>query len=623
MGEALGLGEGAGLAEALGAPIEELQELQELQGLPDLGESRAAPDGVAVLPELPGLPELPELPEEGAAAAAAAALPELEGRDFTIETLVPDELLAPADADADDEPFPQAGAEAPAGPRGPEVVDAEGAAPPRRRLRLPEGDGALLLQVAACAAAYVTDPVLSLVDTAFVARMGTIPLAAMGPNNTVFSNIIGVIASSSLSTAATRLVANSLSSRSGDSVDPARMVSCVAATTVTIGVVLAVALMAAPMPILRLVGCGDAIAGPALEYFTIRALGVPFALLLLGLQGCYHAATDTVTPLVAVLAAGGLNAFLDPLLMFTLGWGVAGAAAATVVAQVVAAGWLAYKVFLGSHRAKFGFDRQQVPPPLPQSVITGEAAGAPWRGLMDWHEWQQAWDRCKAPLLPAMGVFKAYLSESLTFMVRAVNVVLVWSLTSTAAALTGVAQTAAHQLVLSLFVFQGNAMTSFTTVGTVAAARGMASSSMRTVLAVGDRLLVYAAAVAGALAVPTYFARGPIIAFFSADPAVQACAEVAMVPMAGMVLLSWFKVLEGVLIGVGDGTFVATAFMPAFAVTGAGLALSHFAGWGLSGVWLSLLTYYVFLFGALSGRWMYMHMKNPALGTDNMHLKEA
>ena len=56
-------------------------------------------------------------------------------------------------------------------------------------------------------------------------------------------------------------------------------------------------------------------------------------------------------------------------------------------------------------------------------------------------------------------------------MLRAVNVVAVWSLTSTAAARLGVVETAAHQLVLGLFVFLNNAMTSFSTIGTVAAAR--------------------------------------------------------------------------------------------------------------------------------------------------------
>merc|ERR1719159_703547 len=131
--------------------------------------------------------------------------------------------------------------------------------------------------------------------------------------------IIAVLASTSLCTAATRLVAQSLAAR-----DPARtrgLVACVAAATFAVGLLLAGLLLAFPEPLLRAVGCADVLLGPAGAYLRVRALGVPFALLLVGLQGCYNAATDTVTPLVAILATGVLNGVLDPVLMFGPGDG--------------------------------------------------------------------------------------------------------------------------------------------------------------------------------------------------------------------------------------------------------------------------------------------------------------
>ena len=407
---------------------------------------------------------------------------------------------------------------------------------------MPREDRVLLLQVATCAVAYVTDPILSLVDTAFVSRLGTVPLAAMGPNNTVYSNIIGVIAAASFSTAATRLVAQSLTGRQGEVTDPHKMVTCIAATTFGLGLAVAAALLASPEFYLNLVGCKAAIRGPALEYFRIRAAGVPFGLLLLGLQGCYHAATDTVTPLVAVLASGALNGVLDPFLMFTCGLGVAGAAAATVAAQVAAAGWLAYRVFWGRDRRTFGFDRPPVPPTLPASVITGVSTENVWRNLYEWDQWQHAWSRYSASawqsLVPHLHVFQAYLAETAAFMARAVQIVLVWSLTATFAAYCGIPETAAHQLVLSLFVFQCNLMTAYTTIGTVVAARGMASSSLEKVARVANRLTVYALATAGLLAAGTIAGRHALIAFFTRDPLVVAPATTAMVSAAGMVAIS-------------------------------------------------------------------------------------
>ena len=53
----------------------------------------------------------------------------------------------------------------------------------------------------------------------------------------------------------------------------------------------------------------------------MRALGAPAALLTMSLQGAYSAALDLRTPLIAVLGSGLLNASLDMLLIFGLGWG--------------------------------------------------------------------------------------------------------------------------------------------------------------------------------------------------------------------------------------------------------------------------------------------------------------
>jgi len=441
-------------------------------------------------------------------------------------------------------------------------------------------DRFLLSQVATCAAAMVADPLLGLVDTAWVGRLGTLELAAMGPNNTLYTTIIAVLASTSLCTAATRLVAQSLAAR-----DPARtrgLVACVASATFAVGLLLAGLLLAFPEPLLRAVGCADVLLEPAGAYLRVRALGVPFALLLVGLQGCYNAATDTFTPLVAILATGVLNGVLDPVLMFGLGWGVVGAAAATVAAQALAALALAWLVFAGRDRAVFGF-----------GVRGGkEEAAAAAPGV-----WA-----CR--VRGAGAALAAYLGETLTFMLRAVNVVAVWSLTSTAAARLGVVETAAHQLVLGLFVFLNNAMTSFSTIGTVAAARRLETEGAPGVRRVGNRLLGYAAVLSAAIGAGFYLCRGPMIAAFTSDPAVHFASTAAMVPTAAMAAGLWLKVPEGVLIGAGDGRFVSLAFVPAFAVTSAGLWATTRWGLGLPGIWAALLAYYLVLIASFLYRWL-------------------
>ena len=52
--------------------------------------------------------------------------------------------------------------------------------------------------------------------------------------------------------------------------------------------------------------------------------------------------------------------------------------------------------------------------------------------------------------------------------------------------------------------------------------------------------------------------------------------------------LTWFKVPEGALLGVGDGRYLAMCYVPAAAVTMLQLLHTHVRGLGLRGVWFAL-----------------------------------
>ena len=63
----------------------------------------------------------------------------------------------------------------------------------------------------------------------------------------------------------------------------------------------------------------------ALSYLRIRALGTPAATLWLVTQGIFRGLGNTRTPLVYSLIFTALNAILDPIFIFTWGWGASGA----------------------------------------------------------------------------------------------------------------------------------------------------------------------------------------------------------------------------------------------------------------------------------------------------------
>jgi Na+-driven multidrug efflux pump len=57
-----------------------------------------------------------------------------------------------------------------------------------------------------------------------------------------------------------------------------------------------------------------------------------------------------------------------------------------------------------------------------------------------------------------------------------------------------------------------------------------------------------------------------------------------MQPLNGIVFA-----LDGILIGASDGRYLAVSMAYAFAACAAALAVTWWAGWGVRGVWLSLV----------------------------------
>jgi Na+-driven multidrug efflux pump len=79
---------------------------------------------------------------------------------------------------------------------------------------------------------------------------------------------------------------------------------------------------------------GSGLLSSASDFLTIRSLGAPATVLMMTLQGVFRGLQDARTPLAATVASSALNVVLAPLLIFVAGWGVKGAAVATVIAQV-------------------------------------------------------------------------------------------------------------------------------------------------------------------------------------------------------------------------------------------------------------------------------------------------
>jgi len=194
-------------------------------------------------------------------------------------------------------------------------------------------------------AIWLSGPILSMVDTAVVGRASTLELAAMTPGG-VYVDYPSYLLSSALAVATTTLVAQERMKRrraDGDS-DASTTVSDAVALAALLGLVVAVVLAVAAAPaVAKFAGPRSAAVVPAaLTYATIRCLGVPFALVASVAQASFLACKSPAQPLLAVGASGVVNLIADVVLVCGLGWGIGGAAAATVASQAVVAAALVY-----------------------------------------------------------------------------------------------------------------------------------------------------------------------------------------------------------------------------------------------------------------------------------------
>ena len=100
-------------------------------------------------------------------------------------------------------------------------------------------------------------------------------------------------------------------------------------------------------PLLRLFGASDATLPYALEYMNIYSCGAVFVLLVLGLNMYLTTQGFSNFAMLTTVIGAVINIILDPILIFGLGLGVRGAAIATVLSQMVGAGWVLWFLIKG------------------------------------------------------------------------------------------------------------------------------------------------------------------------------------------------------------------------------------------------------------------------------------
>ncbi len=173
-----------------------------------------------------------------------------------------------------------------------------------------------------------------LVDNIIVGRyISTDALAAVGNVGSINSFVIG--AALGLTSGFTIPVAQSFGA--GDGKKASHYAGSSITVSFLIGCVIVVIAHILSTPLLRLIGTPDEIIGLSAAYVNILYFAVPIQMLSNNFTAIARAVGESRKPLYFYIVSVIVNFFLDLLFIRNFGWGVEGAAFATMISQAVAA----------------------------------------------------------------------------------------------------------------------------------------------------------------------------------------------------------------------------------------------------------------------------------------------
>lgn len=401
----------------------------------------------------------------------------------------------------------------PGPPAGPPT---SGSAPARRRGPDAQAREILALAVPALGA-LVVEPLFLLTDTAIVGALGADALAGLGLASAVLSTLVGlcvVLAYGTTASVSRRLGAGDRAGALASGIDGLWLAAGLGAVLVAVGVPTVPGLVDA-------FGAGEGASDAARSYLSVSLLGIPAMLVVLAATGVLRGLQDTRTPLLVAGVGFTGNAVLSFALVHGPGpvpaLGVAGSAWGTVLAQLAMAAWLVALVVRGAGREGVALR------PHAAGIRTAAGAGVP-------------------------------------LLLRTVTLRLALLATVWAAASTGTESLAAHQVVFTVWTFAAFVLDALAIAAQALTGRSLGAGDAEGARATTRRMVRWGVG-GGALLGGLLAAGSPWLpCLFNDDPGVRTGITVGLVvvgltaPLAGYVF-----VLDGVLIGAGDGPYLARA----------------------------------------------------------------
>lgn len=359
--------------------------------------------------------------------------------------------------------------------------------------------------------ALVAEPLFLLVDTALVGHLGETTLAGLAIASVILQTAVGLLVF--LAYATTPAVARLIGA--GDRPGALRAGLDGLWLALLVGIVLLVAGVVGAPAVTAAFGASPAVTEAAVTYLAISALGVPAMLLVLAGTGLLRGLQDARTPLIIVGVGFAANAALNAVFIYGFGWGIAGSAIGTVAAQWGMAVWFVARIVRLS------------------------------RGVS---------------LRPRLAGFSVAAAAGGWLFARTISLRVAMLLTFVAATQQGVTELAALQVGIALYSLLAFILDSLAIAGQAMIGHGLGVGDHARVRLIARRLIRFGL-LAGAIIGVVIAALSPVLgAVFTSDPAVRAqLVPVVLVLAIALPLSGFVFVLDGVLIGAGDGRYLAIA----------------------------------------------------------------
>lgn len=181
----------------------------------------------------------------------------------------------------------------------------------------------------------------NIADTAIIGRyIGTDALAAIGSTGLLISVIVNFFIG--LSTGISAVIANQFGANEYDKLK--KSISTSLAVSVLLGIVFTIGSFIFMKPIINILQTPKGVYSLAIDYLKICFLGITFQLLYNIGTAILRALGNTKDPLYFLIFSCILNLILDILFIVYFGWGVKGAAIATLISQILATLLVMYKI---------------------------------------------------------------------------------------------------------------------------------------------------------------------------------------------------------------------------------------------------------------------------------------